>query len=43
LHGFKRYGVEDRDIELICSVTEIKNNPVNLGMDELSEIISSRL
>ena len=43
LQGLKGYGVEAGDIEMICSVTEIKNNPVNLGLDELSEIITSRL
>jgi len=42
LPGLKRYGIEETDTELICSTTEIKNNPVKLEMKDLTEIISSR-
>jgi alcohol dehydrogenase class IV len=43
LPGFKKYGVEEKDIAPICSRTDKKNNPVKLGTDDLGEIIRSRL
>jgi len=43
LQGFKKYGFEEKDIELICSVTDIKNNPVNLTAGDLKEIVRSRV
>jgi alcohol dehydrogenase class IV len=43
LPGLGGYGVETKDIELICSVTDNKNNPVKLHMEEMSEIISNSL
>jgi alcohol dehydrogenase class IV len=43
LPGLKKYGLEEKDIGLICSITEIKNNPVKLAVEDLAEIVSSRL
>jgi len=43
LPGLKKYGLGEKDVELICSITEIKNNPVKLALEDLSEIVSSRL
>jgi alcohol dehydrogenase class IV len=37
------YGLENNAIEHICRLTENKNNPVKLTLDELMEIIGSRL
>jgi alcohol dehydrogenase class IV len=42
LPGLKRLGVEESALEKICGSTECKNNPVNLGRDELMEIVSKR-
>jgi alcohol dehydrogenase class IV len=41
--GLKKYGVEEMDIELICTSTEVKNNPVKLVPEDLEEIVRSRL
>ena len=43
LPGLEIYGVGEKDISLICTRTENKNNPVKLGMEDLEEIIRSRL
>jgi alcohol dehydrogenase class IV len=43
LVGFQKYGIEEKDVELICRNTEIKNNPVKLTEEDLSEILRSRL
>jgi alcohol dehydrogenase class IV len=43
LTSFKKYGLKEKDIELICTKTEIKNNPVKLAVEDLSEIILKRL
>jgi alcohol dehydrogenase class IV len=43
LVGFQKYGIEEKDVELICRNTEIKNNPVKLTEEDLSEILLSRL
>ena len=43
LPGFKKYGFEEKEIELICTNTESKNNPVKLSLEDLKEIISSRV
>jgi len=43
LPGLKKYGIEEKDIELICAITEVKNNPVNLTLKDLTEIVSCRL
>jgi alcohol dehydrogenase class IV len=41
--GLNSFEVEDKDIELICSLTESKNNPVKLSLDDLAEIVRARL
>jgi alcohol dehydrogenase class IV len=43
LSGLKKIGLEEKDIGLICTITEIKNNPVKLTFENLTEIVSSRL
>lgn len=43
LPGLRKYGVEDKDVELICKITENKNNPVKLSTGSLIGIINSRL
>ncbi len=43
LPGLNRYGIEEKDIEKICLVTELKNNPAKLSLDDLTEIIRERL
>jgi alcohol dehydrogenase class IV len=43
LSGLKGYGLEEKNLELICRNTEIKNNPVKLAEANLYEIILGRL
>lgn len=43
LPGLSGYGVEEKDVDSICRNTEIKNNPVKLTVNELSEILRMRL
>ena len=43
LSGLKNYGLGENDVELICSKTEIKNNPVKLAVEDLAEIVLRRL
>jgi alcohol dehydrogenase class IV len=43
LPRFKRYGIEEKDLELICRNTEIKNNPVKLDAEDLIRILLKRL
>jgi alcohol dehydrogenase class IV len=38
-----QYGIRQSDLEPICSVTELKNNPVKLNMIDLIEILKERL
>ncbi len=42
LPGLKNYSLKEKDIELICTITEIKNNPVKLALEDLIEIVSNR-
>lgn len=42
LPGLKQAGVREEDLELICSLTESKNNPVKPGSDEIMEILTKR-
>ena len=42
LPGLKKQGLGERDLALICSVTECKNNPVKLSSDDLMEILTAR-
>jgi hypothetical protein len=41
LAGLTNYGFEEKDIELICSKTEVKNNPVVLTPANLRKIVTS--
>ena len=43
LPGLKEYGLIEKDVELICKETDIKNNPVKLVVEDLIEIIAGRL
>jgi alcohol dehydrogenase class IV len=38
-----KYGISEKDVEIICSQTDIKNNPVKLAQEDLSEILHKRL
>lgn len=42
LPGLGKYGVVDNDIPSICAVTENKNNPVKLSVEDLQEILFAR-
>jgi alcohol dehydrogenase class IV len=41
LPGLSRFGVGEKDFNLICSKTDNKNNPVKLMSDDLREILTS--
>ena len=43
LPGLNSYGIEEKDIEKICRVTELKNNPAKLSGEDLADIIAGRL
>ncbi len=43
LSGLGKYGVDEKDIGVICSKTESKNNPVKLSFEDLLEIIHKRI
>ncbi len=43
LPSLKPFGIAEKDAESICRLTEIKNNPARLDLDDLLEIIKSRL
>jgi alcohol dehydrogenase class IV len=43
LDGLKKYGLDEKDIDLICRNTEIKNNPVKLSQDDLKNILLATL
>jgi alcohol dehydrogenase class IV len=43
LTGLKKYGIDEKDIEEICSKTEMKNNPVVLSSENLHEILVSSI
>jgi alcohol dehydrogenase class IV len=38
-----KYGIKENDLEAICRITELKNNPVKLSTEDLAEILRSRL
>lgn len=42
LPGLGKYGIGVKEITTICAITENKNNPVKLNMEDLHEILSSR-
>jgi len=43
LAGLREYGVDEKDIDIICSTTDNKNNPAKLDAGELAEILHRRL
>jgi alcohol dehydrogenase class IV len=43
LEGLRKFGVEEKDFEMICKKTEIKNNPVKLAVNVLTEILNNRM
>jgi alcohol dehydrogenase class IV len=43
LRGLSPYGVEAKDLDLICRNTEIKNNPVRLTLEDLEDILRPRV
>jgi len=43
LPGLKQYGIKEKELELICKKTEIKNNPVKLTEEDLIGILLKRL
>lgn len=43
LPGLSEYGVEEKDLDLICRNTEIKNNPVKLSSDDLKDVLRPRV
>lgn len=43
LPGLNNFGLKKDDIDLICSKTDIKNNPVKLSSEALIEILYKRL
>jgi alcohol dehydrogenase class IV len=43
LEGLKKFGLNEDDLDLICRNTEIKNNPVRLALEDLTEILFKRL
>lgn len=42
LPGLKQLGIKENDLELICRMTDCKNNPVKLDDSELMEILFER-
>lgn len=42
LPRLKEKGFEEKNIELVCSKTDIKNNPVRLTLEDLIEIVACR-
>ncbi len=43
LPHLRQYGIEDKDLRAISSITELKNNPVILTIEDLTEILKERL
>jgi alcohol dehydrogenase class IV len=43
LKDLRKAGFEEKDIGIVCSRTEIKNNPVKLAEENLAEILYKRL
>lgn len=43
LPALKHYGISNDDLERISSITEMKNNPVKLDLDEVIEIIADQI
>lgn len=43
LPRLEQYGIKEKDLEAICSITELKNNPVKLDIEDLIKILRDRL
>jgi alcohol dehydrogenase class IV len=43
LPGLRKSGLEEKNVGIICSITEIKNNPVKLAVENLAEILLKSL
>lgn len=43
LERLGQYGIKEEDLDPICRITELKNNPVKLDTDDLIEILRNRL
>lgn len=43
LAGLREYGIDEKDIDIICSTTDNKNNPAKLDAVDLAEILTRRL
>jgi hypothetical protein len=43
LTGLRKSGLDEKDAGIICSKTEIKNNPVKLAEEDLIEILLKSL
>ncbi|MCA1741887.1 MAG: iron-containing alcohol dehydrogenase, partial [Bacteroidales bacterium] len=43
LPELSRYGLKSEDLPMICSQSDVKNNPVSLSAEQLREILSHRL
>ncbi len=43
LPGLKQFGIDRKDIGVICRITELKNNPVKLSLGALQEVLRERL
>ena len=43
LPALKHYGISNDDLERISSITEMKNNPVKLDLDEVIDIIADQI
>lgn len=43
LPKLRQFGIDRKDIGIICRITELKNNPVKLSLEALQEIVRERL
>jgi alcohol dehydrogenase class IV len=43
LPGLRKSGLEEKNVGIVCSITEIKNNPVKLAVENLAEILLKSL
>jgi alcohol dehydrogenase class IV len=43
LPGLRKFGLDEKNVGIICSITEIKNNPVKLAVGNLAEILLKSL
>ena len=43
LPGLRKSGLDEKNVSIVCSITEIKNNPVKLAFENLVEILLKSL